>query len=324
MATPIGVGEVTSLARRFIMPGIVDVIYDSNPNFYRFNRMHKKVVQGGYHIESPFMYKRFTNGGTYQGYDVLNVAPNDTVKNGAWDWKFFYVPVTVDGGTLVKTDSPDAIANLVTFSFAQAEEEMAENLGTGMQSDGTTDPKSLDGAKGAIDAGTVTTTYAGLTRASNTWINSQVDSTTATLTLTALNSMFSNVQSGGRAPSLIESRKEQYNRYWSLGQVNQQFNLGPGGADEILLAAGWTNLFFNNVPWMVDSHVFDGPNSTNSAIEFINEDYWNLVVSPRADMHMTDFKEPVDQDVMVSMIKWAGNLICRNPARQGKMTNVSA
>lgn len=324
MATPIGVGAITSLSRRFIMPEIVDMAYNSNPVFFRLNKMGKKIIQGGTQIEVPWMYKRFTNGGSYSGYDVLNVAPNDTVKSGAWDWKQYYVPVSVDGLTLIKNDSPESIANIVKMNFGQAEMEMAENLAAGVWSDGITDPKGIDGMRGAIDAGTVTTTYAGLTRASNTWMNSVVDATTATYTTAAHNSHFMSVKSGGRSPSLIASRVEQYNRYYNIGMVNQTFQMGPGGADEVLLQAGFTNVLFNNVPWVEDSHVFDGPNTTNSAIVTLEEDYMCFAVSPKADMFLTDFQEPNDQDAMSAMIKWAGNLIFRNPARQGKMTAVAA
>lgn len=324
MATPVGTNVVTALSRRYILPQITDTIYASNPYFFRLYKMNKRVVKGGTQIEEPFMYKRFSNGGPYQGYDVLSVAPNDTIKNGAWDWKQQYVPVSVDGLTLIKTDSPQAIANFIKTSFKQAEMEMAENLATGIQSDGTTDAKQIDGLKGAIDAGSVTTTYAGLTRSSNTWLNGQVDSSSTTLTTGVLQSLFGNVKSGGRAPTLIASRIEQYNRYLNLNINQQQLPIGVGGADEILASAGFTNALYNNVPWLEDSHVFDGPNTSNSAILMLNEDFIEFAVSPRGDFFLTDFQQPVAQDAMVSILKWAGNLLLTNPARNGKATNISA
>lgn len=324
MATPIGVGTVTSLARRYIMPEIVDVVYASNPFFFRMAKMHKKMIRGGYQIEVPWMYRRFSNGGAYSGFDPISIAPNDTVKNGAWDWKQYAVPVAIDGGTLIKVDSPDAIANVIKFEFAQAEMEMAELLATGLMSDAVTNTKEIDGMKGSVDAGGVSTTYAGLLRSANTFINSQVDTTTATLTTTALQSHFGAVTSGGRSPSIIASRTEQYNRFHNLGLVTQQTNLGPTGYDEVLYQAGFTNLLYNGVPWVQDSHIFDGPNTSNSAILTLNEEYFYFAVSPRADFYLSDFQSPTDQDAMVAMIKWAGNFINTNPARQGKMTNVSA
>lgn len=324
MATPIGTNVVTSLARRFIMPEIVDNIYASNPLFYRLNMANKKTVQGGTQIEVPMQYRRFTAGGPYQGYDLLSVTPSDTVKNGAWDWKQHYVPVTVDGLTLIKVDSPEAIANFISQYFDQAEEEMAENLGTGIWSNGVTNPKEIDGLEGAVDDTSVLGTYAGLARASNTWLNAQVDASTATLTLPTMQTMFGRTSQGGRHPTLIASRQEQYNRFLAIAQGAIHYDAGVGGHDEQLASAGFTNALFNNVPWVVDSHVFNGPNASNSAVVFLNEDYIELVVSPRADFYLEDFQTPINQDAMVAKLKWAGNLIVKNTQRQGKMTALTA
>lgn len=325
MATPIGTNVVTSIARRYILPEIVDTIYDSNPLFYRMNAANKRIVQGGTQIEVPFMYKRFNSGGPYQGYQQLNVVPSDTVKNGAFDWKQHYVPVTVDGLTLIKTDSPEAIANFISMYFQQAEEEMAENLGYGLWSDGTTDPIEIDGLEGAVDDSTVLTTYGGLARSSHSWLNAKVDAATGTLTMSALQTLYGRTSSGGRHPTLIASRQEQYNRYWVLTQAEQMYDVGVGGHDQQLASAGWTNLLFNQTPWLVDSHVPDGDvNSSNSGIYMLNEEYFTFCVSPRADFYLEDFQKPIDQDAMVAKLLWAGNFICRNPQRQGKLVHVTA
>lgn len=324
MATPIGANVVTAISRRFIFSEIVDNVYNSNLFLYRMNQANKRIVTGGTQIEVPLMYARLSAGGPYQGADVLTVAPSDTVKNLAVDWKQHYVPIVVDGLTLIKTDSPQAIANFLRMYFAQSEMDMAENLGVGLWSDAVTNAKQIDGLKGAIDDGTVATTYGGLSRTTNTWFKSQVDSTTGTMTLAALNSFFGNVAEGGRHPTVILSRQGQYDRYWALNTSNQRFVAAPTGHDEQLASAGFTNLLFNGVPWGVDSHVFDGPNASNSAIAMLNEDYLWWVVSPRADFYMEDFQTPVNQDAHVAKLLWAGNLICTNPARQGKMTAVAA
>jgi hypothetical protein len=324
MATPIGTNVVSSIARRFILPEVADNVYNDNAVLFRLMQANRRIVRGGTQIEVPLMYSRFSAGGPYSGFDVLNVAPSDTVKNGAWDWKQYFVPVTVDGLTLIKTDSPESIANFLELYFAQAEMEMAELLAVGLWSDGTSNPKDFDGLKGAVDDSSVLGTYGGLSRTTNTWWKSQLDSSTATLTLAALNSMFGNAKSGGRHPTLIASRQEQYNRYWALNTVNQQFVAQPGGHDEQLAQAGFTNLIFNGVPWIVDSHVFNGPNASNSSVVFLNEDYIWLAVSPRADFYLEDFQTPVNQDAMVAKMLFAGNVVVTNVQRQGKMTNLSA
>lgn len=319
MPTLIGTNAVTSLSRRHILPVIVDQVYGTNALYWRLNQANKKYISGGTQVEVPFMYSEFTNGGPYQGYDVLDVAPNDTVKNGGWDIKQHYVPVTVDGLTLAKCNTPDAVVNLLTVLWEQARMQMADNLGVGLYSDIVSNSKEIDGLKGAIDAGSVTTSYAGLTRSSNTWLNSQVDSSTATLTLLSIRQLISSCTKGGNSPTILLSRKEQYNRVWALLQSAQRFIT----TDETMTNAGFQNISVDNIPWVLDDKVFDGPNTSNSAILALNEDVIQLATFSNTDFYMEDFQKPVNQDAMVGKLLWYGNLMILNPSTCGKMTNVS-
>lgn len=319
MPTLIGTNAVNSLSRRHILPVIVDQVYNTNALFWRLNQANKKYIAGGTHVEVPFMYSELTNGGPYQGYDQLNVSPNDTVKNGGWDIKQHYVPVTIDGLTLIKANSNEAVANLLKVQWEQARMQMASNLGDGLYSDGVTNTKEIFGLKGAVDDGTVATSYAGLVRSSNTWLNAQRDAATATLTLSAARSMVSNCTKGGHTPSIILSRKEQYNRLWALMVANQRYT----SDDEAMTNVGFRNISFDGIPWVLDDKVFDGPNTSNSAILFLNEDVIQLACFGNVDFYMEDFQKPVDQDAMVGKLYWAGELMVLNTQVQGVMTNVS-
>lgn len=318
MATPIGTNEINSISRRYILPTLVDNVYNSNPIFFRLNSQSKKILQGGLQIEIPLVYTRFAAGGPYTGFDLLDVSPSDTVKNAAFDWKQAYVPVSVDGLTLIRADSPEAVVNFLSFYFENAQTELAELIGVGIWSDGVTNVKNIDGLQGAVDDGTVLATYGGLSRTTNTWWKSQRDAATGTLTLLSMRTMVGNTTSGGRHPTLIVGTQLNYNRFWNLVQVNQAFPSTPGGQDEQLAQAGFTNLLFDGIPFVVDSHV------PANRIFFLNEDYIYLYVNPRADFNMKEFREPVNQDAMTSLILWAGNLCISNVARQGVMTNITA
>jgi len=318
----IGTDTVTSIARQFVLPEIHDQIYASNPITFRLLAAKKKMIQGGTQIEVPLMYKRFGHGGSYRGYDLLTVAPVDTIKNAVFDWKQYGVTVAVDGLTLIKTDSPDAIANLITTQFAQARMELAEHLGDGIWSDGS-NSKDITGMEAAVDDGTVAATYGGITRSSNTWWKSQVDSSTTTLALDKLNALQGSAIKGAKSTSLIVSGRDQYNRYWKLVQANQDFQVMAGGHDEQLASAGFTNILFNNIPWVVDSHVPLG-DGANTKIYMLNEEYMFLAVSPRADFRLEDFQTPPNQDAMVAKLLWAGELAFTNVATQAVMTAINA
>ena len=100
--TPIGVNTVTAISRRLILPKITDNIYLSNPLFFRWNRANKMLVKGGFQIEIPIMYAKMAAGGVYSGYQVLNVAPTDSIQNAALPWSQHFSAVTVDGRVLAR------------------------------------------------------------------------------------------------------------------------------------------------------------------------------------------------------------------------------
>lgn len=327
MPTPIGTNTITTLVDRYILPTITDNVYNSNPLIHRIMRSNKKIVQGGLQIEAPLMLSDFTAGGFYSGLDLLNMVPQDTLRTAAWSWKQAFVPLVFDGLTLLKTDSPSAIANIIQQQSQQAGMKMAEILGTAIYGDGLTDPKSIDGLKAVIDDGTVAGTYGGLSRTTYTNWKAQRD-TTASLTLGALNTVFTSATVGGRSPSIIVSRQDCYNLYWALAYTGgtssiTQHTISAGSVDEQLFSAGFHNVLFNGVPWVVDSHVSLGT-ASKSQILMINEDFGSLVVSPRADMYMEDFQTPIGQDAAAGKLLWAGNYIHTAPRSCAVMASVNA
>jgi hypothetical protein len=318
VATPIGTNEINSISRRYIYPTLVDNVYRSNLMFFRLNARNKKILQGGLQIEVPLVYTRFAAGGFYQGFDLLDTSPSDTVKNAAFDWKQAYVPVSVDGLTLIRADSPEAVVNFLSFYFENAQVELAEILGGGVWSNVVSNNKVIDGLVGAVDNGSVAATYGGLSRSANTFWNSNVTTITPPLSLSAMQTMFGTCTEGGRHPTIIVTTQAVYNLYWALSTPGQSFPVQPGGHDEQLAQNGFTNLLFNNVPLTVDSHV------PTAQMFFLNEAYIYLYVNPRADFQMKEFREPTNQDAMVSLILWAGNVILSNCVRHGKLLGVTS
>lgn len=333
--TAIGANTITSIARHFIMPQITDQIYGSNVLLYRLMKGNKRMVQGGTQIEVPLMYKRFTTGGAYSGYDVFDTTPHDTIRNAVFNWKQHQVTWSVDGLTMLKADSPLAIANFLTLQSQQAYMEMAENLATGLFGDGIgtiTGTKDLDGLGGLVGSGSSigNQSYGGLDRTTYSWWDSSVTgiSSTDAMDEATLMTAFTAAQRGGQSPTLIVSGQDQWNRYWALGAASgtaDRFPRQPEGHDNLLYSAGFTNLLFNNVPWVADSHVTQGVvDANNSRVYMLNENFLHWIVSPRADFYLKPFQEPHNQDAMVASLLWAGNLVCSNPDAQGGVFNFNS
>jgi hypothetical protein len=321
MPAPIvGTNVVTALSQRHVLPELIDMVYTkTNALFWRLSKSNKRAIAGGYHAEVTFLVSEFANGGPYQGYDVLDVAPNDTVLNGKFSFKQHYVPVTFDGRTLVQAASPEALYDIVSLGWQQARIQMSDNIATGLHSDGS-NPKEITGLEAAVDDGSVATTYAGLTRSAHPYLDSQIDDTTSTLTYGAIRQMISDCTFGGHVPSLFLSRKEHYNRLAQLLIANQIYS----EPNSDLTNMGFTNLSVDGVPWVLDDKVADGPNSSNSKIYCLNEDVFQLGVWGGQDFTMIDFQKPVNQDAMTGRLQWYGDLMCLNPQIQGAFTNISA
>lgn len=321
MVVPIGVNAVTTLGRRHFMDDVTDNIYGTNLMFYRLNAANKKKVDGGFQIEQPLMYKRFSNGGPVRGFAPYDTSPNDTLKSAAFEWKGYVVPVSVDTQTLYKCETADAVCNFLEAYFQQAEEEMAELIGGGIWHTGT-DPDEIDGIPTAVDSSNppvAVGNYGGIDRSTNAFWQGFEDGSTTVLTLPALQGMFGTVKVGGRRPTIIISQQGQFDRYWNLNVQNQTIMQGPMAYDNQLAAAGFDNLLFNGVPWAVDDHV---PNAND--IYMLNEDYITLKVISRSDFVLTDFQRSQNQRAYVATIEWDGNLIFSNCRRQGKFTAVAA
>lgn len=322
MATTVGTSTVTAIGRHHVMPQITEAVYDSNALWFRLTKANKKQIQGGYQIELPVQYGRPTNTQAYSGYDVLNVAPFDVIQNASWDWKQYATTVAIDGLTLIKMDQPEAIANVITTQFDLAKRDFVNSLGTDLYIGSSGNSKKMEGLRDAIKA---SGNYGGLDSSQSYW-KSVIESSTALGSVTVQlmqEKMFGPLTKGREHPTIIVARQAFYDKYFSLvygsGGAGYPTQVPAAGADEILATAGFTNLLFNNVPIVVDSQVDDGSGSNGKAY-FLNENWWNIVVSPRADMAMEDFQTPINQDAMVAKVLWAGNTICSNPRLQGAFT----
>ena len=323
MPSVIGLDTLTTISRQTILPDIVDGVYDSHVLLYRLVRSNKKMIQGGNHIEYPIQYARPNIAGPYQGYDVINVAPFDVLRAAAWDWKQYQSHVTIDGLSTIKANSPDAVADLIStqFDIARAELEMALGADLYRGVTGSGNPKALDGLADAVaNSGT----YGTLNHANSYW-QAKVNTGTTQMSVGALFTMFGDLTIGREHPTIILSRQAQYNRFASLvyGTSGASYDLQvPAvGSDEVLGQAGFTNLLFNNVPWVVDSLV-DG--SSDGKVYFLNENHMRLIVSSRADMFLEDFVRPHNQDAATSLLLWAGNFIVSNPRLQGVFTSFNS
>lgn len=316
----IGTNMLTSLVRHFIVPKVFDNAYlKNNALLFRLISSGKRVVQGGSQIEVPLQYRQLTVGGSYSGLQLLDVQLEDTVQNGFVDWKQYYTTIAIDGRTLNISDSPLAIANILRIRGQEAYMKMGELLATGIFNDGIVDPLGIDGF-GAIIGDS--NSYAGIDRTAETWWQATIDSTTTTLSLTAMRGLFGDATVGASHPTIWFGNGTNYNRLYALNLsttgISTQYVRQPGGHDETLAQAGFTNLIFENVPFIREDNMDD------TDVFALNENFFELAVSHRSDFYMSPFIESGNQDGYVAKLLWMGNLYTGNSKTQAAFNALTA
>ena len=321
MVTPTGVDMISSISRRILREEATDVYYLGSPWTWRLWAKNKIVRRGGLHIESRFIYQPWSTGGAFYGPEVLNVEPSDPEISGAWDWKEYYTSVTIDQRSLIRADSEYAVANYVIEQCEIAKMDLRDKLAYGIWSDGS-NYKNFDGMYEVIDNGTISSTYGGLTRSNYPFLNAQIDSSTTTLNIGSLNSLFDLASKGARSPKLIVSSRANLTRYENLLQGQVQITQPANVIDQTFASGGFSGGWYRNQPWMVDEHI--NPTGTEGVLFMINDDYFELVINQNGDFVVHPFQQPTNQFVITALVYVAGNVICTNPQVQAKQTALSA
>ena len=140
----------------------------------------------------------------------------------------------------------------------------------------------------------------------------QVDSTTTTLTISALQTEFENASVDSEKPTVGYATRANYNRYYNLLQPQQRFT------DDEMARGGFMNLMFNGVPMISDSHC-----PTNHLF-FLNEKHLWLFYHPERNISAEPYQKPINQQVKVSRILWMGAYGSSNNRYHAKFSALAA
>ena len=132
----------------------------------------------------------------------------------------------------------------------------------------------------------------------------------ATTIQAAMNSMFLSTLRGRDQVDLIVADNTYYTYYWSSLQTNQRYT------NPRLAEAGFDNLKFKSADVVVDGG--KGGDAPASHMYFLNTNY--LHWRPHAQRNMVPLnpdRHATNQDAVVKLIAWAGNMTASNRSLQG-------
>lgn len=282
--------QVTAITRKYFVPKMYDNIFDSNPLLKRAKSKFYEKVDGGERMIVPLNYAQTTSSGWYSGTETLNTSDNANITAAAYTWKQLYANIMIRRDEELKNSGKAQVLSLVKNKVKIAEKTMADTLGTGLYSDGT-DAKSIVGLRDIV---ATDQTVGGISQSSNSWWQAQVDSTTTTMTIGALQNQFTNASIDNDHPTVAVATRTLYDSYYSLLQPQQRF------IDSDTAKGGFQSLMFNGIPLISDSHC------PASHLFFLNEKYLHLFVHKQEDMRMEPFMKPTNQNVKLAKLYWFG------------------
>jgi|688.fasta_scaffold82241_5 hypothetical protein len=288
-------------------------------------RGNVRPFSGGNVILEEIMYNdsNTNNTNSYSGYETLNIAPNSPISAAQFSIAQYASAVTISGLEMLQNSSKEAIIDLLEGRVQVAEGQLMNRIQTDIYGDGTGNGgKNLTGLAAAVADSPSTGVYGGINRA--TWSFWQ-------------NQAFSGVTNGGAAVSAanIQSYMTQLaiklvrgqdkadlivadNNYYSLYVNSLQAIQRVTSADEG--AAGFASLKFYGGGTSADVVLGGGIGSQATAnhMWFLNTNY--IYFRPHTDRNFAPIggeRQSVNQDAVVKLIGWAGNLTSSGPQFSG-------
>ena len=319
MASP-NLSEIVTTTLRNRSGKLADNVTNNNALLNRLNKKgNVKPVDGGRSIVQELDYQENGTFKRYSGYETLDISPSEVFSAAEFDWKQGAVSVSISGLEELQNSGSERVIDLLESRIKNAERTMANNVSNDLYSDGTASGgKQIGGLQHIIADAPSTGTVGGINRATYSfWRNFSFDATTdggaaatSSNIQSYMNQVWLNITRGADRPDLIVADNNYFKLYLESLQSIQRI------ASDDMAQAGFTSLKF-----MDGDVIFDGGyggNSPSNHMYFINTDY--LAWRPHKDRNMVPLNPDrfsVNQDAMVKLIAFAGNLTVSNCFVQG-------
>jgi len=291
-------------------------------------RGNVKPFGGGNVILEEIMYTDTTtqNANSYSGYEVLNISPNSPITAAQFSIQQYYAAVTISGLEMLQNSSKEAIIDLLDSRMDVAEKQLVNRIAADIYLDGTGNAgKNITGLAAAVPDSPTSGTYGGISRSTWTFWQSQVFSGTTNggaavsagniiqyMTQLALKT----VRGRDRA-NLFVADNNYYSYYINALQAIQRVQ---SEGNTKLVGAGFPSVKFYGGGIAADV-VLDGgigANATANHMWALNTDY--IYFRPHRDRNFVPIggeRQAVNQDAIVKLIGWAGNMTSKGPQFSG-------
>lgn len=305
---------------------LADNVTENNPILQRLKqRGNVRPFSGGNVILEEIMYNDSTTNNTnsYSGYEVLNIAPNSPISAAQFSITQYASAVTMSGLEMLQNAGEEQIIDLLEGRIKVAEAQLMNRIDTDLYLDGTGNGgKNLTGLAAAVPDAPSSGTYGGINRATWSFWQSKKYSgvTDGGAAVSAANiqqymtALAIQLVRGTDKADLIVADNNYYSLYVNSLQAIQRVT------NEQSAGGGFASLKFYGGGTAADVVLGGGigGHATANHMWFLNTKYLHL--RPHKDRNFVPIggeRQSVNQDAIVKLIGWAGNLTCSGSEFQG-------
>lgn len=321
MTTPNSVfTELVTTTLREHPAAIADNVSDHNGLYSRLKKKGRvmKALDGGYEIAEPLEYAENSNFTRYSGYDELPISSSEVFTAAKYDWVQSAVAVTASGRELRINSGKNRIIDLMKARTKNAIKTAANNMSIDIYSSGSLTNQmgglahliqtNGQGTVGNIDSGTYTfwrNQFREISGA-NVWSKSTIK--------TEMKALWLALVRGTDKPDLIVSTHDFYSAYWENLDDQRRFRAND-------MPDTFDSVKFMSADVMFDNN--DNFTTTGERMYFLNTEYLGLRYHPEANWTVLDENHSVNQDAVVVLIIFQGQMTCSNRAQQGILLDAS-
>jgi hypothetical protein len=302
---------------------LADNLTQNNAILQRLNQKgNVRPFSGGNVILEEIMYNdpNTNNANSYSGYEVLNIQPDSPISAAQFKIAQYADAVTMSGLEMLQNSSKEAIIDLLDGRMQVSEARLLNRISGDLFGDGTGNGgKNLDGLGAAVSATPTTGTYGGINAANwSFWQNQITTGATGSANILAKMTEAAIKQIRGTDKAdLIVAGNTMYTYYVGALQAIQRIAAEESGA------AGFASLKFYGGGTSADVVLGGGYGSQETAtyMYFLNTNY--IFFRPHKERNFVPIggeRQSINQDAIVKLYGWAGNLTTSNRFLQGLLT----
>ena len=301
---------------------LADNLTQNNAILQRLNsKGNVRPFSGGNVILEEIFYDDTTtnNANSYSGYEVLNITPDSPISAAQYKIAQYAASVTMSGLEMLQNSSKEAIIDLIDGRMQVSEARLLNRISGDLYGDGTGNGgKNVDGLAAAVAVSPTTGTYGGINRANFTfWRNQITTGATSTTMLAKMTEAAIKQIRGTDKADLYIAGNNMYQFFVNALQAIQRITSEESGA------IGFASLKFYGGGTSADVVLGGGIGAQENTnyMYLLNTNY--IFFRPHKERNFVPIggeRQAINQDAIVKLYGFAGNMTTSNAQLQGLLT----